>query len=483
MKALPAYPRLGVVFALLLAACTTAPTQPTGSPGETGAAPAPDPTGEVETRTSEPVAEGDVVTLTAWTIGPDAPSFYRRDNLIDAAEALNAELEAEGASERVVVEATFESGGQWADFKQKFTLAAEAGTAPDIILAGHEDMAPWASAGYVIELDSYLDQYPVEDVIERLWGAMQLAGTTYAVPQDTEARPMFYRKDLLSELGWSDEEIESLPERVRDGEWTMDDLVATAQDAVEAGVVDEGKGWWHRPTRGHDHYMFYFQNGGRMQDAESGNLVITRDALVEHFALHANAVNEWGITPENFIGSDFRAWHETVTAGEVLFYNGGVWHWAEWQSTYEVPREDLEQNVGYMLVPAAEPGGEPVTLSHPLVYMVTSNAENPELAYRLIQHATTPELNSRHAVESAHLAILTTQNDDPTYQENDFLAATSYMSDYAQFIPNHPQYGAYDEVIFRFLSAVAAGEFSPEEAADAAIQELQSQLGDDLIVE
>ncbi|MDQ4036743.1 MAG: extracellular solute-binding protein [Chloroflexota bacterium] len=477
---------LSLIF--VLSACSTTPSPPGGASAGASAsegAPAPEPTGVVETRTSEPVAEGQVVTLRAWTMGPDAPSFYRRDNLVDAATALNEELAAEGSDQRVVVEASFESGGQWADYLQKVTLAAESGDAPDIVLAGHENMAPWASAGYVIALDDLLEQYPdaFADVIERLWDAMKLQGATYAVPQDTEARPMYYRKDLLAELGWSEEEIESLPDRVRSGEWTMEDLVATAQEAVEAGVVDEGMGWYHRPTKGHDHYMFYYANGGRMQDDESGKLVITRDALLKHYQLHYDAVNTWNITPKNFLGSDFRQWHETVTSGSVLFANAGTWTWAEWINTYEVPEEEQWENVGFMLIPAAEPGGEPTTLSHPLVYMVTEASENQELAFRLLAHATTPELNSRHSVESAHLAILTSQLEDPTYAQDEFLQATSYMSDYTNFIPNHPDYGAYDEVIFRFLSAVQADEMSPDEATEATIQELQAQLGDELIVE
>jgi inositol-phosphate transport system substrate-binding protein len=470
---------LSVIF--LVGACSTTPSQ-SGAPGSAGSA-APAPSANVETRTSEPATGGEVVNLTAWTIGPDSPSYYRRDNLIDAAKALNTDLEAEGSKQRVQVTASFESGGQWADYKQKFSLAAEAGSAPDIILAGHEDMAPWAAAGYVVKLDDYLQKYPIDDVIDVLWNAMKLKGVTYAVPQDTEARPMYFRKDLLAKLGWSQADIDSLPDRVREGKWTMDDLVATAKDAIAKGVVEEGKGWYHRPTRGNDFYMWYFLYGGRMQDEASGKLVITKAALERFFQLHYDAVNTWKITPKNFMGSDFRQWHETVTAGKVLFYNAGTWTWKDWQATYKVPAADLEKNVGYMLIPAAQAGGKPITLSHPLVYMVTGNSKQAELAYRLIQHATTPELNSQHSVESAHLAVLTTQATDPTYAADAFLLATSYMVDYTTFIPNHPKFGTYDEVVFRFLSAVEAAQFQPAAAAEAAITELQAQLGEDLIVE
>ena len=127
-------------------------------------------------------------------------------------------------------------------------------------------------------------------------------------------------------------------------------------------------------------------------------------------------------------------------AGKVLFYNAGTWTWKDWQATYKVPEQDLWDNVGFTLVPAAQKGGKPVTLSHPLVYMVTANSKNQELAFRVLANATkTPELNSKHSVQSAHLAILKSQANDPTYKQDKFLLATGYMLDYTTFIPNHPR--------------------------------------------
>jgi inositol-phosphate transport system substrate-binding protein len=219
-----------------------------------------------------------------------------------------------------------------------------------------------------------------------------------------------------------------------------------------------------------------------MQDKATGKLVIVPSALEKFYQVHFNAVQVDKITPANFMGLPGKNWHETVTAGKVLFYNAGTWTWKDWQSTYKVPEQALWDNVGFTLVPAAQRGGKPVTLSHPLVYMVTSSGKNQELALRLIANATTPELNSLHSVTSAHLAILTTQSKDPTYAKDKFLLATQYMLDYTTFIPNHPKYGTYDEVIFRFLTAVQQGQFQPKAAADSAVNELKTQLRDELIV-
>jgi inositol-phosphate transport system substrate-binding protein len=468
-------------------AATSAPAaaaQPTAAGAAAKPAPAPTATPAVDAKVSAAPAGGEVVKITAWTIGPDAPSFYRRDNLIAAADALNKELEGEGSKQRVQVEGTFESGGQWGDYKQKFILASEAKQGPDIILAGHEDLAPWAAAGHVIELDSLLKKYDAKfsDVIPTLWDAVKLTGKTYAIPQDTEARPVYYRKDLLAKLGWSKDRIDGLADEVKKGDFAWPDLMATAKEAVDKKVVDAGKGWYHRSSQGHDFYSWYYQNGGQMQDKESGKLILVKDALAKHYQVHFDAVRTNKVTPESMLGTDGRQWHETVTSGKVLFYNAGTWTWKDWQATYKVPEQDLWDNVGFMLVPTAAKGGRPVTLSHPLVYMVTANSKNQELAFRVIANATTPELNSRHSVQSAHLAILKSQVNDPTYKQDKFLLATGYMLDYTTFIPNHPKYGQYDEVLYRLLSAVEAGQMQPGQAADAAVDELRSQLKDELIV-
>ena len=56
------------------------------------------------------------------------------------------------------------------------------------------------------------------------------------------------------------------------------------------------------------------------------------------------------------------------------------------------------------------------------------------------------------------------------------------MSEFTTFVPKHPKFGAYDEVTFRLLSAVEAGQMQPKQAVDVATTELQAQLKDDLIV-
>jgi len=96
---------------------------------------------------------------------------------------------------------------------------------------------------------------------------------------------------------------------------------------------------------------------------------------------------------------------------------------------------------------------------------------------------TTPELNTKHAVGSTHLGILKSQADYPEYKNNRFLSETLYMLDYNFYLPNHPQFGPYFDILWDFMVKAENGELTPEEAAKQAIELLQAELGDVVQIE
>ena len=419
------------------------------------------------------------VTLRAMTIGKPT-EHWRFDNLREAVDRLNEKLEQEGANVRVQLEGTHEDR-PWDEYKQRFILAAEAGKAPDIVLSGHEDVAPWAAAGHIIPLDEYVKDSPVyQDVFPTLWESVTLDGKIWGIPQDTEARPLYFWKSHLKRLGWSDEQVARLPEQIEKGEFTLDDLLTVARQLQDRGIVPAGQGFWTRPQPGVDFYMFYLAYGGQMQDPATGKLVLDKEALLKEYQFFARA-RELGVLKPSLLGTDWSIWHRTVTGKQVGFWVGGSWQVAEWQDQYGLSDADV-QDLGYALLPVGEQGKPGVTLSHPLVYMVTKYSQHPELAARLILEATNPEFNTRHAVESNHLAIMGSQLDQLAYKENRLLGDLAYMVEHAGFVPLHEQFGNYDQAIYRGLSAVVAGQMTPEQAVDTVVRQLQAQLRDEVII-
>ncbi|MDP8959280.1 MAG: extracellular solute-binding protein [Actinomycetota bacterium] len=463
---------VALVGSLVLAAC--APTAgPEGTTGETT------PAGPGEEKSVEPAAEAaEVVKLVAWTIGPDDPSFHRRDNLLLAAEQLNEDLAAEGSNTQVELEATFGgSGTDWGDYKQRFVLAAQADQAPDIVFSTFTDIAPWSEAGYIRPLGDLInpEEEPFSNIFPNLWEAMEYQGELWGIPQDVEARPWFYRADHLRELGWSQEEIDALPQRVLDGDFLMSDILDLAAQAQEQGLVEPGNGLWFRPVNGVDWYINYFNFGGVAQD-EEGNLVLDTEAFRQELDLYHQAVSERNVTSPDFLGQEWQAWQTAWVNGEVFTVPAGVWFWAEWTDVYEQPVEELQENIAYTLYPAAEEGGDPITLSQPAAYMISSDSENPELAAEILARASTIPMNIRHAVESAHLTIMQEGAEQPEYQQNEFLTDVTYMLEHTTFLPLHLDFGAYDTALWQARSAVLAGQLEPEQGVEAAVSQLEATV-------
>ena len=447
---------LGVVFAMVAAACTS----------------------------SDTAEDSGLVTIVARCKANPPTEDGRCNNLLKGVVDVNAQLAADG-DDRIVEVKIIQDNADWGDYKTEFELASQAGEAPDIMVSGHEDVGAWATSGIIVDLTDQIGDFAeFDDVIPSLWASTELDGKRYGVPQDAEARPMYYRKDLLAQLGWSQAEIDALPADLASGAFTWEDMFDTAEAAVAAGVVEPGNGWWHRPTNGPDFLYYYYAAGGELLDS-SGALIYDTAAAEQVYALMGDAVSR-DILVGTRLDGDWTNWNTGVASGDVLFWYGGSWQWADWAANYIADlggEEYLFENTGFGPIPALAAGiNEPITLTHPLLYMVSSDSENQDLALLVISKATTKELNTEYAVASGHLGILESQASYEPYTSAAFLSAVAPILEYTTFLPNSPFFSAWSEGYFLGLSAVESGDLSPAEAVQVVVDQLENELGDNVII-
>ena len=155
--------------------------------------------GETETETEGPIE----VTIMIRAKG-NPVEHWKVDAFDEAVIELNAELKSEGDNRTIVIEKIFDDA-DWSDVVRSYTMAADAGMAPDIIHGGHEHIAVYATAGYIIPLADSVSairrMYPeFNDIIVNLWDSAQLRGKVWGIPQDVEARPFYFNIPKLREL-------------------------------------------------------------------------------------------------------------------------------------------------------------------------------------------------------------------------------------------------------------------------------------------
>jgi inositol-phosphate transport system substrate-binding protein len=229
--------------------------------------------------------------------------------------------------------------------------------------------------------------------------------------------------------------------------------------------------------------MYYYGEGGEITD-EEGNLVWDSAAILKVYELLAS-LPESGVTRPDMIGlSGNDVWHPTVAAADqVLFAQGGTWNWGAWANQFVADRggnDYLLPNIGLMLFPALD-AGKALTLTHPLVYMISAESEHPDVAMALIAAVTTPEANNRHAIDSFHLGILQSQVESEAYLNHPVLSRAHYMLDYTTGAPNNPDLPAWQNAYWLGIQAAETGTNTPQEALELATAQLKNELGDKVI--
>ena len=433
---------------------------------------------------SPALAQQRTAAIKAWTIGPDNPSVTRFNNLKTAAERLNADLGRERADYRVSVDGIYDTTN-WDQYLRRVLLAFQSGDAPDIVQASAALSTTWAAAGFLSPVDEFIPKYKqFGDIVPSLWTAVKYQGKTWGIPQDTEARPLYFNKVLLKKLGWTDQQIADLPKRITSGDFTWDDVMAVAKEARQKNVIEPGKGYYHRPFNGPDFMGWYHSFGGRDYDPQTGKLVFNKPAALRYYRWLKAAVDA-GILEKDRINNDWNRFHQPITDadGKVLFWSGGTWNWAEWEKQWVAARGGeawLFEHFGYAPHPAFVKGGKPVTLSNPQAYMVSAASKNKDVAVRLLAYTMVPDLDARHAIGSAHLPVLKSTAATMT---NRFLKEVSYLLDYTTFQPPHSDLPKWQDSFFRGVSAVESGSATPEQAVEVVAGEMQRAIGNQISIE
>jgi len=428
---------------------------------------------------SQAVAEE--ITISVWAGGSNDSDSYRIEAIEIAAAMLEREYAIMGEELSITVEGKRDFGG-WAEFKQAVTLAAEAGTAPNIVVTSHLDIAPWSAAGYIVPMEDYvdLDAWPINDIYPNLMEISAFGDVQWALPQDAESRPFFFWKETMKAIGYSDADIDALPAKVEAGDYTLANVLEDATKAVEMGLVEEGYGFYPRVSNGPDYAQFYQSFGGELLDPETGKLVLDKAAMEAFYQFFVDAVAA-GVTKKNHIGTDWGQWYNEVANGKAAMWHGGTWHFGRY---FREGNEDFWGTIEFSLIPAGA-GGRANTITHPLVYVITDQAEDSheEIAAQLVKIASEPRLNAFHAIQSNHLGISSQMSNIELYA-NDRWAdeATSRLLPHANSQPNHVQYGAFSEAMWKGLEAAWTGTQSPADAVAALEAELTAVLGDELIV-
>ncbi len=464
------------------------------------------------------------VKFTVWGAG-DPNSVLRVYAITEAAYRINKVLEEHGVPLKIVVSERFQRGGGdklAEDFETAFARKAN----PDIMANSYKHLARFAEEGYILDITDYVNAYSnfISDFYASLLEAVKYKGRYYAIPQDTEARPLYWRTDVAACIKEKTGEdiLKDLYAKVEKGEVTWKDVYRYAKMAKENGCSQWGV--LHRKGSAHpDLIQFIFAFGGKLYDPNTGKLVLDVPAVYKWLYV------EWKMARDGLIPKDMMSWdwakqiHPAVVCGKTLIWIGGTWHWTEWQTKpycegRPLKAEEVAKYFYYTLFPAGEPGMKPVTLSQPFVWYIASNAgkDNPKyeelkdvyhmLAFLLVVKASDPDLVAIHSIISAHLPVTKSAAkllSDKEWLDKlaklevplsdkvreaikdiveatvnpinvEFLANATKLLEYTRLTPIHPYYPKLADLFKLAVDKVLRGEMDPKQAVEYLIQKVKA---------
>ncbi len=428
-------------------------------------------------------ALAEEVVIKVWSRA-DRSGPLRAGNLVTAGDTMNKLLVAAGSDKRVKIELNETNAKGYDDDALDLLKAFAVDKGPDIFVLAHEWTGAFAEAGYAMNLEDHIGKNPelYGDIIGPLWQSVTYKGARYGVPQDSEVRMFFLNNDKLLKLGKTEKEIAALPAKVDAGEFTEYDLCDLAGQAVQKGVVKYGI--LHRPNSGPDFQMLTETFGLESYDKQSAKLQASKAALKDFYTWVKHCVDKKAFSANNTAMSWDAIEHAAMDGEEALVFFHGVWRVTDQMKALKLAGKDAYfKKFTWINAPAGKKGGKPANLSHPIAYAVSAKSKNKELAAYIVALASQPIPNMRHAVTTNHTPINYGEQSMPEVVEKGWaLVAATPMLKYASFMPNHPKIGQYNAIIFKGIQGVETGRLTAQAATDFVVDELQNELGKDVVI-
>ena len=347
--------------------------------------------------------------------------------------------------------------------------SAVSGEGPDVTQAGTTQVPFFAALGGFENLGDRVSDIGGDGAYAPgVWQTTQLQGDdgTFAVPWFTEARAIYYRKDLLEKAGVD-------PETAFE-DW--DAFKATLQKLKSSGAVDDKETYaFGSPGKQafdlvHHVMPFVWDAGGAELNEEATEATIASTEAQEGVRFVADLLPE-GLYDPTALEKDGTQVEESFKGGRLAVWIGGPWVLAT------VPREDddawsdeARANVGVAAMPAG-PSGEAYTFVGGSNLMMMKSSKNKEAAWELMKFLSQDNTQSAYADLMGMFPARLKPQEAAGEKDDNYASFAEAIKEGRTYAPI-PQWGqvetAYKNRFGNILDTAAGhgkGEYSPEAVA------------------
>ena len=351
--------------------------------------------------------------------------------------------------------------------------AAVSGKGPDVTQAGTTQVPFFAALGGFDDLSERVDDIGGDDAYAPgVWQTTQVIGQdgVYAVPWFTEARSIYYRKDLLEKAGVDPETAFT--------DW--DAFKATLRKLKDSRAVDNKETYaYGSPGKQafdlvHHVMPFVWDAGGAELSEDASTSTIDSPEAQDGVEFIADLLPE-GLYDPTALEKDAQQVEDSFKAGRLAVWIGGPWVLAARErKDDDTWAAEVRSNVGVAPMPAG-PSGEAYTFVGGSNLMMFENAENKDAAWRLMQYLSEDDTQTAYADLMGMFPARLDPQEQASQKDANYAAFYEAIQDGRTYAPI-PQWGQVETAYrtrFGNILDMAAGVGKQDYSSQAVAEELQ----------
>lgn len=389
--------------------------------------------------------------------------------VVDAGARLNERYAQEGKNIRIEFETDYQSI-DWTDYHNNVVFAHKSEDAPDIYSLD-SDIVGFVKAGTLMDVSDIV----TDDFVDGVFSSLTVDGKVYGMPFDLPVRAIYYNKTDLKKIGWTDEEIEALPEKITNKEMTLEQFMALCKEVQDKGGAEYGLA--HRPGSGSDFLDVLRSLGGQYYD-ENGKLVFDEAGVTRFFQLIYDNANTTKITPQNLNQMGWASINKMVGDGSTFAYYGPMYSSVYVAGAVNKTAEQLAEDVAFVMFPVSENSTEPFVVAAPQSMGISTQTKYPEICKDLFKelYTNSTDLLARHANKIFTLSSVKNANEDDLLKSNPILKKVTYMADYTVTEPTVESINIYTTELHNQIVQLELGLIQPADAVKTFKQQLELNL-------
>jgi multiple sugar transport system substrate-binding protein len=407
------------------------------------------------------LAQSDPSEVTFWT-------SFTGDVEVNALKRI---VEAFNASQPDFVTKIVQVPSQSESDVTKLMTAVRGGVGPDVYLFNRPFASQRAADGVLQDLTPFLDGEDLSTTyLDFAFAECKFKDGLYALPFDTDARALYYRKDILTEVGVDPAELDPA-----NGPITLarlDEITALIDKKDSNGKYTRlgfvpwfAQGW---------HYTWGFNFGGSFYSPDECKITATDAGVVAGFAyMYDRAAALGPAEVQEFLSAvnrpDAPPAENPFYSGSIAFMVSGDWEIAN-LANYA---PDVDYGITYIPVPKA--GDEPSSWSAGFSVVMPEGAKNPDGAMAFIRYMAGPDGQRTYVEDTSHLPTVAAllEEDDLFSEEHAFFRD---LLQYSTSLPTVPVGALLWDELTAAQDKVKLNEATPEEALAQVEERVQSQL-------